>query len=188
MRLIKFFSLLLLSVVITTSCSDDDSIPEAINEQEIITDVSLTFTDSQGQAVTYTYTDPKYRPADYIAPQIELQQGETYQVNLAFYDKSNPAEIEDITTEVKEERDEHFITYNFATVQIDLARTDEASSTNSAGIPIGINTAWTATATGTGTVEVALIHAPESVDVTNPLGTHQGGSTDVQVEFAIAVN
>lgn len=187
MRIIKSLSLLFLSIFLFSACSDDDSIPVPVNEQEIITDVSLTFTDSQGKSATYTYTSPQYRTVDYSSPHIQLAQGEVYTVSLAFYDKSNPDEVEDITAEVKAEKDEHFVEYRFDQTPVHLTRTDDSSSTNSQGIAIGLLTQWSPSTTGEGHVEVTLIHAPASVSTEDPLGNHQGGETDAQVEFDLSV-
>ncbi|NNL07857.1 MAG: type 1 periplasmic binding fold superfamily protein, partial [Croceitalea sp.] len=37
MKTIKFLSMLALSAVLFTSCSDDDETPEEVNEEEVIT-------------------------------------------------------------------------------------------------------------------------------------------------------
>lgn len=186
MKTIPFtlFSLLFLTLI--TSCSDDDA-PEIINEEEVITDVTLTFVNEANETQTYTYTDPSYRDENYQEPVIMLKPGSTYQVELQFFNKSNPQDIEDITNEVREERNDHFVTYAFGQVAVDLTRNDSASGIDAAGIPIGLNTIWETQTAGNGTLVVKLIHEPTLKDVTNPMGSFTGGETDVEVAFQIQI-
>lgn len=188
MKNLKFITLLLITLISVTSCSsDDDSAPEIINEEEVITDVTLTFTDANSNATTYTFTDPQYRDENYVAPTILLASGETYQVETNFYNNSDPNDPEAITEEVMEERDDHFLTYGFVDSDISLTRTDGAMSTDSNGIQIGLSTQWVAGAAGNGEAIVSLIHKPESKDTSNPNGAVVGGETDVQVSFDVEI-
>src|SRR5699024_3111355 len=114
-----------------TSCLNDDDIPKQVNETEVISDVSLVFTDAQNQQQTFTYTDPKYRSEDYEDPLIKLKVDKTYDVSVHFYNKSNPDDVEDVTEEVIDERDDHFVEYRFYGADIDLRRTDTDESTDS---------------------------------------------------------
>lgn len=183
-NLIPYFFIFIL--VFLFSCSNDD-IPKQVVETEVITDVELTFKENDGKETTYTYTDPKYLTADYEEPVIRLKTGKTYQVTSHFYDKSNPDEIEDITEEVIEEKDAHFVEYRFHKVNIALTRRDGEEATDSDGIQIGVTTEWKVGESSEGSVQQTLIHQPESKSTSDPLGNHVGGETDVEVLFDLII-
>lgn len=188
MKNLKYSLLFLVSVLGLTSCSnDDDSAPEAVNETEVITNVTLTFTDDAGTSKTYTYTNPRYRDDSYTAPNIQLESGKTYQVMANFYDKSDPDNPEVKTNEIIEEKDDHFLEYRFTNVNIGLSRTDGDETTDSNGVQIGLHTQWVAGDAGNGTVQVTLVHQPETKDPSDPIGNHTGGETDAQVAFDLTI-
>lgn len=187
MKLFKSSLLLCFLSLCLISCSEDNDIPKPVNQHEVISDVTLSFTDAKGETATYTYTDPRYREQDYTTPVIQLDTGEVYQVSVKFLDKTDPAHVEDITAEVIEEKDDHFVEYGFTSVQLDLIRTDNAETTDSNGVQIGIHTQWTPLEAGQGQVQVTLIHQPESKDTSNPNGDHTGGETDAQVRFDLVI-
>lgn len=176
----------MLTVILLLACTNDD-IPKQVIETEVITDVTLTFIAEDNTEMIYTYTDPKYRTATYQDPVIILNSGETYQVVTHFYNKSNPEEIEDITEEVIEDKDDHFVEYRFFNTDIDLTRTDQAETTDSNGIQIGIFTQWVVGEPNQGSVQQTLVHQPQTTDTTNPNGEHTGGETDVEVVFDLVV-
>lgn len=187
MKTIKILSILFLNTLVFTACSSDDDLPEVINEEEVLTDVSLEITNATGETTTYTFTDPQYRDESYVSPVILLEENATYTVEARFYNKSNPNSPEDITAEIKEERNAHFVTYAFANANVNLERIDGADATDSDGIPIGISTQWTTSATASGEVVVRLIHEAEVKDITNPNGTTVGGETDVEAIFDLEI-
>jgi len=181
-------ALFLAIVPFISSCSsDDDNTPEIINEEEVITDVTLTFTNAAEGSVTYTYTDEQYRDDSYVAPVISLTSGETYEVETNFYNNSDPEDPELVTEEVEEESDDHFLTYGFSNADVELTRTDSAISTDSDGVQIGLSTEWVAGAAGTGSVLVSLVHQPTE-KITEPAdGAVVGGETDAAVTFELEI-
>lgn len=188
MKSLKFLSVFFIAGLSLTACSDDDdNTPEPVNEEEVITDVSLTFTNDEGQETTYTFTDPQFRDDSYVAPVISLTEGETYQVEADFFNNSNPQDPEVITEEIQEEADDHFLIYQFNNATVDLMRTDGAASTDSNGIQIGLSTVWTATATSNGSVVVSLIHEAETKDTSDGYGSFTGGGTDAEVSFDLEI-
>ncbi len=189
MNKFNFLFFALIVSVLAVSCDNDDDDPEVVNEEEVITDVTLTFTNSEGTETTYTYTDSLYRSDDYVAPVIELTSGETYTVEANFYNNSGD-ESEVITEEITEEKDDHFLEYDFSSdADVTLSRSDD-DVIDSDGIHIGLVTDWTAgeASENTGSVTVTLIHEPTTKDTTDPNGTHTGGSTDAQVSFDLTIN
>lgn len=188
MKTINYSIIFFIAAFSLTSCTrDDDNPPKVVNESEVITDVTLTFKDDAGTSKIYTYTNPLYRDDDYIEPLIQLEQDKTYQVMADFYDKSDPDNPEVQTEEITEEKDDHFLEYQFTDVNIGLTRTDPAETTDNNGVQIGLHTQWVAEQAGTGKVQVTLIHQPETKETNNPNGNHTGGETDVEVLFDLNI-
>ncbi|MFI2743603.1 hypothetical protein ACG2LH_12745 [Zhouia sp. PK063] len=183
MKSIKFFIALAFTAVIFSSCSSDDSNPELVNEEEVITDVTITLTDNTGNATTYTYTDPSYRTDSYVEPEIVLEKGKTYTASMNFYNNSDPSDPETITDEIKDEKDDHFLQFAFTGIDVSVARSDNDVIDDN-GIKIGLITNWTGNATGEGSSTITLIHQPTTKDdTTDPKGSHTGGETDAEVTF-----
>src|SRR5699024_11119738 len=159
-----YFLILTLSGLVFNACLSDDDIPKQVNETEVITDVVLDFK-SDDQDTSYVYVDRKYRAKDYEAPIIRLDKDKTYDVAVHFYDRSNPDDIEDVTEEVIEEKDAHFVEYEFYNSTIDLTRTDNAETTDDNDVPIGIFTTWKTEDASEGSVRVHLVHQPEEKNV-----------------------
>ena len=83
-----------------------------------------------------------------------------YTASIYFYDASNPNDIEDITPEIREEVNEHYILYEKAGVS-NLTITSSASDiSGSDGIPINMVTDWSTGGAESGNVVVHLIHEP----------------------------
>lgn len=187
MKTLKYIFFFSLFSPLLSSCLSDDHIPKQVNETEVISDVSLEFTNSKDKKFTYSYTAPKYRSEDYKDPIITLKSGETYQVSTHFYDRSNPDEIEDVTQEVSEEKDDHFLEFKFYNTAIALIRTDQEETTDRNEIPIGLFTQWTAGSPAKGSVRITLIHEPTKKKVDPPIGAHSGGETDAQVDIDLTI-
>jgi hypothetical protein len=106
-----FLTLLLLSFVfLYTSCTSED--PEEENEEELITDVTLKFTEVNSSGVAIG-TPFNVKAVDNqglglgTAPNIEtinLGKGKRYLLEITLF---NSIENEDVTEEIKEEADEH---------------------------------------------------------------------------------
>src|SRR5699024_5112158 len=143
MKTLKFISSLMIIALLFVSC-DTDKIdhPEPVNQTEVISDVTLSFTDEDGQSATYTYTDPKYQSNDYEDPVIHLEVGKTYTVKTEFFNKSNPDDIENVTEEVTEEKNDHFLEFRFFDADVTLSRIDGEETTDDNGIQIGLFTKW----------------------------------------------
>lgn len=179
MKTIKLLAFFVTGSILLTSCSDDDS-PEPINEEELITRVVLDITETgttNTQTVTWNEGDSN--------PNVVLEASKSYDVEISFFDASNPADIEDITVEVIEEADEHFVFFdNTSTITINNASDDIEDSD---GVKIGVKTVWTAPAgTTAGVVRAFLIHEPTTK--TGDTRSDFGGETDVQVDFNVVVN
>lgn len=157
--------------------------PPPVNEEELITTMTLTFTDSANSSNVITAT---FRDADGDggnAPTqfdtIKLTAGKTYFTEITLLDESKtPAE--NISDEVLEEANDHHFFFNptGATVTV----TYEDLDTNSPPLPVGLSTRWVTGTASNGTTQVILKHQPGAKD-----GTEAPGETDVDVTFVTEV-
>ena len=176
--------LVLFASVFILSCRNSDDIPEDIHEHEEIEKVVLTLTE-QGTANVQTI--------NYIGgtadSNISLENGKTYDVSLDFLHKHDD-DYHSMVHEIEEEKDEHFITYEFAGVSANVIRTAEDIVRND-GKKLGLKTQWTVTsATINAKVNIKLFHGASSVNDMHPsaenqLGITTGGEADVNAMFNI---
>jgi len=102
---ISLSSLLFFTLLI--SCTKKE--PVSINEEEVIDRVVVELTNSNTNAkTTHTWNEGDTSLA------ISLVKGERYTASVYFYNATDPSDIEDITEEVREEADEHFVFYEIA--------------------------------------------------------------------------
>ncbi len=171
-----FFTLLASTVIYTCSKSDDE--PEEVNEEEVINRVSIVLSDgSTSQTVTW---DEGSTP-----PAITLDVDKTYTASIYFYDASDPTDVEDITEEVIEEVDEHFVLWEIAGLSDFLITSAPTDYAGSDGIPINLITEWATGGAESGNIKVTLIHEPA-----NKTGTTRssiGGETDIELIFPTTV-
>ncbi|MDA8871684.1 hypothetical protein N9H89_03355 [Flavobacteriaceae bacterium] len=168
-------SILILTTVF--SCTKTD--PELVDEQELITSVILTFTSDgeEDQQVRWT-TQLNENPT------ITLNSNSEYEVAVSFLDESDLTDVEDITTEVKMEADEHQVFFEFSGVPIEFGQAvSDVLDTNQN--PLYINSLWSTSSPGSGAVRVYLIHEPIQKNSSDRNGF--GGETDVEVDFSILV-
>ena len=184
MKNLKLIALLVIPVIFSTSCSNDDA---PVNEEEVITTVTTTLVGG-GQTITLTSRDldgdgPN---APVVTVSGNLTAGTTYTGAAAFLNETvNPAE--DITVEVEEEGADHQVFYQLPSSIGTVTYTD----TDANGRPIGLNFTLVAGTSGsTGTLTVTLRHLPNKTasGVSGGDITNAGGNTDAAVSFSVAVN
>lgn len=184
MKNLKLIALLVIPVLFSTSCSNDDA---PVNEEEVITTVRTTLTGG-GQVITLTSRDldgdgPN---APVVTVSGNLVAGTTYTGSTEFLNElESPAE--DITIEVQEEGADHQVFYQLASTVGTITYTD----TDANGKPIGLNFTLVAGTSGsTGTLTVTLRHLPNKTATGVAAGdiTNAGGNTDAAVTFSVAVN
>lgn len=179
----KLLTLGLLATALFASCKKDDvEDPHDHNEEELITTVTLAFTDSANTASIqyFTFADPDGEggngPTQFDT--IKLQANTTYFVNITLLNESG-AEVDTISNEVLEEGTDHqfFFEVNNTTVTY--------TDTDNDGNPIGLQSKWVVGSVGTGTAQVVLKHQP-NVKAPAP-GNQNLGETDVEVNFPLVV-
>jgi hypothetical protein len=102
--------LFILGLIVFSSCESEDPVIE--NEGEVITDVTLSFTELDGSgspvgtALTFTASDAEGIEVggSPTIETVELEAGKTYRLEIEVF---NSIENEDITEEIIEEADEH---------------------------------------------------------------------------------
>ena len=177
-------------LVAAFSACDDPTDPVA-NEQELITDVTITLTPvGGGAAIVSTSADPDGagpNPPNAQTAAIALEPGVTYDGEIEFLDRQNPSAVEDITAEVAEEADEHrvFYTVNGLT---GVTVPDASMDTDSNGAPVGLIfqvVVDAGAASGSGSIRVVLSHYD---DAPKGNGSVPSDETDVDVTFTASVN
>lgn len=184
MKSIKHVLVLASIIILAASCSDDD--PVAVNEEEVITTLTVTLTPEDGDVVTLTSTDldgdgPN---APVITVSNDLAINTTYTgVTKVLNETETPAE--NITLEVLEEGVDHQFFYTFSGDTFSTSYTDLDQN----GDPIGINFTLTTTGAGSENVTISLIHEPNKsgANVTGGDITNAAGETDVEATFTLTV-
>ena len=171
--------LALFTALLVISCRNDGDIPEDIHEHEEIEKMVLTATNKNDPSDVHV--------VNYIGGKadkhLHLTIGAKYTVNLDFQVKHED-HYHSVNDEIIEEKDEHFVTYNFARSNVSVLRAaDDIVRTD--GKKLGLKTEFTINSIDEeGTLNIRLVHAPATVDVNYPSKDNQqgmaaGGETDV---------
>jgi len=179
MKTSTFYALLTLAML---GCSDDDTTPEIINEDELITTVILTLTPDSGDQVVLTTIDLDGDGPDEPVTTVvgSFSENTQYQGAVQFLNETeDPAE--DITQEVIEEADEHQVFYTISEgLNIQTTYEDQDSQGNPLGVLITLSTG----AASEGSLTVTLRHEP--VKPNDGLES-AGGETDISTSFDVSV-
>ena len=184
MKKYRVLAIVLVTQFFIHSCTNDTSNP--VNEEEVITTVSLTLTGG-GQVIALTSRDldgdgpnpPTVTASGNLAPNI------TYTGAVAFLNETqSPAG--DITLEVAEEGADHQVFYQLAAGLGTITYTDLDLN----GKPIGLTFTLTTGNAGPGDLKVTLIHLPNKSAEGVATGdiTNAGGATDADVSFPVNIS
>jgi len=175
----------------------DPNAPPCENEEEIITDVTLTFISTDGDTVIATAQDPDGPgPLELVIQDtIQLLESAEYTMGITVF---NSIEMEDITEEIEEEADEHQFFFAFT----DEVFTSPAGDGNEDNFddpinyndfdgnnrPVGLSTDWE-TDCGEEAIEgmfqVILKHQP---DIKSDTSTADDGESDFDLTWPVVVN
>lgn len=186
MRSLKCLPLVVFTGLLFTACSNDDDsdIPQPVNEEEVITTLTVTLTpDAGGDAVTLKKFDADGDGPE--APKVtvsgKLIPGATYAGSIVLLNETvNPADI--ITREVEEEGNEHQFFYH-AGGELDV--TTAYGNTDDNGNPLGTEFTLTAGEASTGTLTITLRHEPKKPN--DGTLADAAGETDADATFSITV-
>lgn len=185
MKSIKHILVLASIIILAASCSDDD--PIAVNEEEVITTLTVTLTPQDGgAAITLNSVDldgdgPN---APVITVSNNLAINTTYTgVTKVLNETEDPAE--NVTVEVLEEGIDHQFFYTFSGNTVSTSYTDSDANGN----PIGINFTLSTTDAGSENVTISLIHEPNKsgAGVVEGSITNADGESDVEVTFPLTI-
>ena len=194
MKTTKFIALALIAVINLTACSsDDDSVPEVINEEEVITTVTLTLVPQTGATVTLTSQD---LDGDGPNPPVvtvdgDLQAGMVYNGSVELLNETeSPAEV--VNEEIEEEANEHQFFYQVGAgldATVTYADTEDEYLDNGSDRPVGIKFKLQAGEASTGTLTVTLRHEPnkDGANVSEGDISNAGGETDVAQTFDVEI-
>ncbi len=186
MKKIKIYSTAILLSLSLLSCidSDDDGIPQVINEEEVISTVVMTLTNTTNNEIITLRsvdTDGDGGEEPVVTVSGSLEANSNYSAMVQFLNETvSPAE--DITEEVEEESLEHQVVF---TVQSTLNTTVVYANFDSNGNPLGTEAELMTGDTSTGNLTVTLRHEPTKPN--NGTLNGAGGETDAQVIFPIVI-
>ena len=190
---------LLGSSLIFTSCGDDDA-PGEENDPEIITNVSLIFTNTADATdiVTATAVDPDGTGALEltVSGPINLSAQTTYTLTYSILNALDPDDIEDVLADdIAMELEEHQLFYSFSTDafssptgsgNIGATGTINYEDEDANGNPVGLRTTWTTGGTlSGGSFTARLQHQPDEKSATSTSST---GDTDFNLVFVLNIN
>ncbi len=180
--------IIILSIAVVTflsACKKDDNNvynPNPINEEELITTVSLSFQSNTFPTLPIVYN---YRDLDGIggnAPTVDtikLSRDALYMLKLYFLDESkNP--VVDISEEVAEEANDHLVVFSTDTNYLKVEISDFDS--NTPALPLGLNSLVTVKGPIVTSMRVTLKHQP---GIKN--GDPNIGETDVEVIYPVVI-
>ncbi|MDG1823546.1 MAG: hypothetical protein P8H45_01450 [Flavobacteriaceae bacterium] len=197
---IKLQTLFIASILLAVSCTKDD--PEEIHEHEI-NKVILHFTNTADNSSFKVKWELEHDGEEHTdddehahESHIELAPNSTYSVEAEFYqtneeedshdhDGDHEEEGEDITPEIIDENDVHYIFYEFVGLN-NLSITsadDDVIDTN--GFGINLNTTWTTTAKEIGDIKLYLIHEPQTKE--GSVRNDFGGEDDTVAGFEVHI-
>ncbi|MEX0288677.1 MAG: type 1 periplasmic binding fold superfamily protein [Flavobacteriaceae bacterium] len=183
MKNLKILSILFTLSVLVYSCSDDDSPPAPVDEEEVITTMTVTLT-PQGGGTAITLQSRDLDGDGPNAPDItvsgNLSANTTYDGSIELLNETeSPAE--DVTEEIEAEDEEHQF---FFSVSGSLATTGY-SDQDADGNPVGLQFTLVTGAAGSGALGVTLRHEPKKPN--DGTLTDAGGETDITQTFNVTV-
>ena len=167
-----------------TACDDDDPIVD-VNEEELITTVTVGLNSPSGQVTLISRDLDGDGGNDAVVTGGTLAANTAYTFNVSF---SNETETppEDVTAEVREEDEEHQVFFEAIGLDgVTFAYGDEDEDGN----PVGLTGTMTTGAAGAGDLRVVLRHEPnkDGEGVSEGNLANADGETDVDVRIPVTV-
>ncbi|MEZ4909684.1 MAG: type 1 periplasmic binding fold superfamily protein [Saprospiraceae bacterium] len=176
------FTLLLISLLFSACDPDDPIVP---NEEEVITTMTYTLTDSNNNTVVFSFKDLDGDGGNSpVVTQGTLKANTSYEGTVELLNEAG-SPVENITEEVQKEADAHQFFYSSTVPGIAIKYEDEDNN----GKPIGLYTSLVTKDAGNGTLTIVLRHQPNksATNVANGDITNAGGETDIEVTFDVTV-
>ena len=181
MKSIKLLALLFISTLVFTGCSDDET-PEQVNENEVITTMTITLT-ATGQTDVVLRTqdlDGDGPNAPVLTVSGPLAANTVYNGSIVLLNETeSPAE--NVTEEIEEEDEEHQFFFVSTGANATFAYTDTDENNN----PVGLSFSLTTADASTGSLTFTLKHEPKKPN--NGTVADAGGSTDIETTFNVTI-
>ena len=187
MKTSKLFMIALFSLSLITSCSDDDDNgPAPVLEEELITNVTLTFVNDADPTDIVVLASVAPDGQDGTSTESvtgTFTSGASYSLRLSLTNAlENPAD-DVLNDDVIPAADEHFFVYAVNGINLTTSR-DSDDIDGADDTKLGVNTTWGAGDASTGNVQIILVHEPEGADDSDAFGSVTGGSEDLNITFA----
>ncbi|MBT8206285.1 MAG: type 1 periplasmic binding fold superfamily protein [Eudoraea sp.] len=183
MKTIKAILSLALVSVLFISCSNDDDTPDPVNEEELITTMTITLTPQAGGGDIVLQSqdlDGDGPNAPVVTVSGPLAASATYTGTIVLLNETeNPPE--DITEEVEEEAEEHQFFYQVTGSITGVTYSDQDGNGN----PVGLTFELTTGAVGGATLNATLRHEPKKPN--DGTLADAGGETDITQTFTLTV-
>lgn len=183
MKTLKLLSFFILGSIFLMSCSSDDNDPEPVNEEELITTMTVTLT-PQGGGATITLESRDLDGDGPNAPEItvsgNLAANTSYSGVIVLLNETE-APAENITEEVEEEAEEHQFIFSTTGAITTVNYADADGNGNPVGIAFTLETGDA----GGATITVTLRHEPTKPNDGTLAGA--GGETDIAQTFTVTV-
>ncbi|WP_340063089.1 type 1 periplasmic binding fold superfamily protein [Ascidiimonas aurantiaca] len=186
MKKTRFLSMLAVTALLFTSCSDDDN-PDPVNDKEVITNLSIVFEAEGVEDVTLESEDLDGTDGP-DTPEITItgvfQANTTYTGTITVLNQT-VTPTENVTLEIREEDDEHQF---FFTTTGSLGETTYLDFDDDDN-PLGLSFTLATGDAGVGTILVTLRHDlnKDAAGVSEGDITNAGGETDVAQTFSVSV-
>jgi len=178
----KFFKYALLaSTLIFASCSEDDNNPEPVNEEEVLTTLTVTF-ESGFDTVVMQFQDLDGDGPDAATVSVSgpLSANTSYDAAIVLLNETeDPAE--NINEEIEEEDLDHQF---FFTVGSGLDANTSYVDLDSEGNPLGLNFVLNTGGASSGGLTITLRHEPNKP---NTGLENAAGETDIEVTFDVTI-
>jgi hypothetical protein len=179
-KLSLIFSLIVFGFLASIqSCKPDDD--DHDHEHDAISKIQVMFVDSATNAAagTFSWEDPDGIGGNppTVIDTIKLDPSKTYKANVMLFAKLDGV-LDNVTSEILEEADEHLFVFKNITANINVTITDKDGN----NLPVGLESLWTTGAASSGAINVVLRHQPGVKD-----GTETPGDTDIDVVFPVRI-
>lgn len=182
MKTIKILSLFAFASIFFTACSSDDDVPEVVNEEEVITTMTVTLVPETGSTIILQTQDLDGDGPDdpVITVSGNLAADTEYSGTIVLLNETEDP-VENITEEIEEEADEHQFFFDITGSISSVTYDDEDGN----GYPVGLEFTLTTGSAGSGTLTITLKHQPTKPN--DGTIADAGGETDITQSFTVTV-
>lgn len=183
MKANKYIAFLFVGGLLLSSCSSDDDNPAPVNEEEVITTLTVTLTPEDDSPVVTLESrdldgDGPNPPVISVSGPLAGNTTYTGSIELLNETVSPP---EDITEEVAEEADEHQFFFSSTGAISSISYLDE----DGGGNPLGLEFSLSTLTAGPTTLLITLRHEPKKPN--DGTLADAGGETDLAQTFSLLV-